>query len=391
MLPSPAVSEFKARLRAVLAPIAERARSAEELRQVPTENIQLLRNATFFRALQPAAYGGLELTVSDYADSIVELASACASTAWACALLANHAHGVALFSREAQEEVWGEDPDMLVSSSVAPLGKWEAAEGGIRLSGRFSWSSGCDHAGWAVLGYMGKNSLGQPGPCFALVPRRDFEIFDDWDTAALRGTGSKTLVVDGAFVPDHRSESLFALNFGLSRGFRSNPAKLFYLPFSPIFSLGFAAVAVGIARRACDVFAAKTAERVRAYTGAKAAESIPAQVRLAESTNQTTCALELLRLDWREMDARAAEEKVPAAEDVLRWRTHQAYAAKLAIEAVDRLMAAAGGSAWFHKHELQRLFRDVHITGAHAQTDWDIAAQTFGRHLLGLPADAKLY
>lgn len=385
------MNDLRLRVQEIAEPIHARVEQAETSCQVPRENVELLRKAGFFRALQPEAYGGLEIPIAQYGDAVVELASACASTAWACALLANHAHGVALFSQQAQEDVWGEDPDILVSSSVAPLGKWEAAEGGIQLSGRFSWSSGCDHAEWAVLGYMGTNNMGQPGPCFALVPRRDYQILDDWDTAALRGTGSKTLVVSAAFVPEHRCESLFALNYGLSRGFKSNPGNLFYLPFSPVFSLGFAAVAVGIARRACEVFTDKVRSRIRAYTGAKAAESVPSHLRIAEATNQTTCALELLRRDWREMDRRAAEGKVPPAEEVLTWRTHQAYAAKLAIEAVDRLMAGSGGSSWFMAQEMQRLFRDVHITGAHAQTDYDIAAQTYGRHLLGLAADGKLY
>lgn len=385
------VNDLQRKVSDLLPDLRETAARAEAERSVPAETVQRLRRAGFFRALQPSLFGGLELPVADYAECIVDLATACASTAWACGLLANHSHGVGLFSLEAQEEVWGDDPDHLICSSVAPLGKTQPAEGGIRLSGRFAWSSGSDHATWAVLGYPGTNNMGQPGPCFALVPQSDFTVLDDWDSSALRGTGSKTLVVEDAFVPAHRTESLFALNYGLSRGYRAHSGSLFHLPFSPVFSLAFAAVAVGVARRAGQVFIEQQQRRIRAYTGSKGTESAPAHVRIAESTNQTTAALELLRRDWREMDRCAAEQKVPPAETVLLWRTHQAYAIKLAIEAVDRLMAAAGGSAFLNPSEMQRLFRDVHMTGAHAQTDYDIAAQTFGRHLLGLSADGKLY
>lgn len=385
------VNELRERLRSILPKIRQNTDRAEADRKVPDENIALLRAAGFFKALQPKAFGGSEVEFRDYGECLVELAEACASTAWAAGLLANHAQTIAQYAPQAQQEVWGQDRDALVASSVAPVGKAEVVTGGIRLSGTFGWSSGCDHASWAVLGYVGKNQMGQQGPCFALVPKRDFRIIDDWHTAALRGTGSKTIQVDGAFVPDHRCESLFALNTGLTKGFRSHEGTIFYVPFSPVFSLAFSAVAVGIALRFQKIFIETTKSRMRAYTGAKSVEDATVHARLAESTNQATAALELLRRDWREMSERSGARKLPANEDLMHWRSHQAYATKLAIESVDRLMAAAGGRAWFNNNEMQRLFRDIHIAGAHAHTDYGIAAQTFGRFLLGLPMDSKLF
>jgi alkylation response protein AidB-like acyl-CoA dehydrogenase len=384
-------SELRAHINAVLPDIRRNADRAEAERRVPDENVALLKTAGLFKALQPKAYGGLEIDFTQYGECLVDLAEACASTAWACGLLANHAHIVAQLSPEAQREVWGQDREALIASSVAPIGKSEPVPGGIRLHGSFGYSSGCDHASWAVVGYMGRNNLGQPAPCFAVVPKRDYRIVDDWNTAALRGTGSKTLQVDGAFVPDHRTEPLFGLNTGMSKGFRSHSGGIFLLPFAPVFSLAFSAVAVGIARRFEAVFIEKTKTRMRAYNGAKSVEDAAVHIRLAESSNQTTAALELLRRYWREMSEHGASGKLPAAEDVMKWRSYQAYATKLAIESVDRMMSAAGGSAWFNHSEMQRLFRDVHITGAHAHTDYGMASQTFGRFLIGLPMDPKFY
>ncbi len=384
-------STLRSRIKDIIPSIKKNVELTESQGRVADENVKLLQDCGFFRALQPKAFGGSETDIPEYAECIADIAESCASTAWAGGLLANHSHAIALYSEQLQREIWGDNPNVLISSSVAPLGKWQPADGGIRLSGRFGWSSGCDHAEWAVLGYMGNNEVGQPGPCFAVVPRKDYTILEDWDSAALKGTGSKSILLEDVFVPDYRCESLFALNYGLSRGFKSHAGAIYYLPFSPVFSLGFAAVAVGIARRMTEVFKQKTAHRVRAYTGAKVAESAPAAMRLAESVNQTTAAHELLRRDWREMSDRCHKLALPSAEDVLHWRVHQSYATKLAIEAVDRLFSAAGGSAWFNSNEMQKLFRDVHICGSHAQTDYDIAAQTYGRHLLGLPADAKHY
>jgi alkylation response protein AidB-like acyl-CoA dehydrogenase len=383
--------ELRARIKAILPEIRQNADRAETERRVPDENVALLKTAGLFKSLQPKAYGGHEIDFPEYGECLVDLAEACASTAWACGLLANHAHIVAQLSPEAQREVWGQDREVLIASSVAPVGKAEPVPGGIRLTGSFGYSSGCDHASWAVVGYMGRNHLGQQAPCFALVPKRDYQLVDDWNTAGLRGTGSKTLRVDGAFVPDHRTEPLFGLNMGMSKGFRSHSGGIFVLPFAPVFSLAFAAVAVGIARRFESVFIDKTKTRLRAYNGAKSVEDAAVHMRIAESSNQTTAAHELLRRYWREMSEHGAAGKLPAAEDVMKWRSYQAYVTKLAIEAVDRLMAVAGGSAWFNGNEMQRLFRDVHIAGAHAHTDYGMASQTFGRFLIGLPMDPRFY
>lgn len=375
----------------IIPAIHANAEIAEISRVVPPQNIKLLHEIGFFRSLQPKAFGGFELAISEYAEAIVALSGACASTAWASTLLANHSHGVGMFSPQAQQDVWGQDANTLVSSSVAPLGKREKVDGGIKLSGNFGWSSGCDYAQWAVLGYKDTNEYGQTGPMFALVPRTDYTILDDWDAAALSGTGSKTLVVDDVFVPEHRCESLIALNIGVSKGFGSHESGLSYLPFSPVFSIGFSCVALGIGLRACVVYKEKTSNRMRAYTGAKVGESAPAYMRLAESINQLTAAHQLLRKDWSEMDDCVNARSMPSPESVLEWRVHQSYAVKMSIEAVDRLFTAAGGGSWFRANEFQRLFRDVHICGSHAQTDFDIAAKTYGHHLMGLPMNPENY
>lgn len=373
------------KISATLTTIAANAAATEDLRRVAPENIECLQQTGFFRSFQPKAYGGLEVSFTDYAECVVELAKHCASTAWAAALLANHSHALSLFTPQLQKEIWGDNPDAIACSSVAPLGQWESADGGILLSGQFAWSSGCNYADWAILGYKGTNNMGQPGPCFAVVPKKDYTILDNWDGAALRGTGSHTLILDKVFVPEHRTESLFALNFGLSRGFGSNDGKIYNAPFSPVFSLGFSAVALGVALRFLEVFKDKTKNRIRAYNAANVAQSTAAQMRLGESTNQTTAASALLRLDWAEIDNLAQSGELPTMDDIMNWRSRQAYAIKMAIESVDRLFSASGGGAWMRNNEMQRLFRDVHIAGSHAQTDYDIAAETYGRYLLELP------
>lgn len=381
------------RVSKILPIIAANAEKAEADRKVPEENIQLLREAGFLRALQPAVYGGLEVAPEEYCPIILDIAGACASTAWVSGLLAQHAHGLSLMSKEVQDEVWGKNPDALASSSVAPIINAESVEGGARLTGQFSWSSGCDHAQWGILGFkrpdptMGNMLI----PHFAVVPRSDYEIIDDWHVSGLRGTGSKTIRLDNIFVPEHRIDSLLAMNIGTSKGYGLHDGGIYRAAFTPYFSFGFSAVAVGLAQRFLDVYQEKISKRVRAYTGANVAEGAPAYMRLAESAHQVRAAKATLRQDWTEIASRSRSGNLPSQDETEIWRTNQAYATKMAIEAVNRLYAASGGSAWFQSNEMQRLWRDVNMAGAHAYSDYDVATQKLGRHLMGLDMDMTIF
>jgi hypothetical protein len=87
---------------------------------------------------------------------VAALAGACGGTAWAFSLLCTHSHQLAMFSQQLQDEIWGDNPDATASSSIAPFSQIEEAEGGVYLSGEMGWSSGCDHAEWAIVGMRRK-------------------------------------------------------------------------------------------------------------------------------------------------------------------------------------------------------------------------------------------
>ncbi|MBL3575923.1 flavin-dependent monooxygenase [Rhodovulum sulfidophilum] len=380
------------RVRAILPQIKANAAKAEADRMVPAENIDLLKGTGLHRAFQPKAYGGLEMPVPDFENCIALIATACGSTAWAMSLLAEHAHQIALYSKELQDEIWGEDPDTLSSSSIAPYGQAVEVEGGVRFSGEFGWSSGCDHATWAILGFLRDDAEMGKVYSFAIVPRADYEIKDNWFTAGMRGTGSKTLVVKDAFVPNHRIESVPALMTLTSAGGALYPdSQIYQVPFIYVFASCFSAVSLGIAERMIELYTERTKGRVRAYTGAKVGQSIPACMRLAESTHQVAAGRAFLEKTWAEMRDHAERHEYPTPTQMAFWRTNQAYAVKMFVAAVDRLFEASGGSAWFDDAEAQRLFRNSHMTAAHAYTDYDICAQILGRALMGLEPDPSLF
>jgi 3-hydroxy-9,10-secoandrosta-1,3,5(10)-triene-9,17-dione monooxygenase len=144
------------RIDALVPELRDRAPEVEQRGMVPEDIIQSLTAAGVFRAPQPRQWGGLELDFAAYYEGMIRLASACASTGWVASVVGLHPWHAALFAPEAQSEMWGDNPDAMMSTSLAPVGQVERAEGGYRLTGRWPFSSGVDLCGWVVLAVCGK-------------------------------------------------------------------------------------------------------------------------------------------------------------------------------------------------------------------------------------------
>ncbi|MDV2115302.1 acyl-CoA dehydrogenase family protein [Alcaligenes faecalis] len=377
------------RVCAILPELEARASQTEKNRAVPAENIQLLKSTGLHRIFLPISYGGYEASLPEFAQCLVKIASACASTAWAFGLMCTHNYLLAHYPKQLQDEVWADDPNCTASSSIAPLGHYEEAEGGIVLSGTFGWSSGCDHTEWAVLGVNRRNAQGQAIYSLAVVPSCDYSIKDDWHCMAMSGSGSKSIVVDKVFVPNHRIQAIDDMLYeGRSAGIALYPdSTLFHSPYRPYFASIFAAVGLGIAEKALALFIDKNRNRKRAYSGILVGTLPPMLLRIGESTHQIKAARALMEQSWQDHRHHAEQQIYPSQRTAVEWRTEQAYAIKMCTEAVNRLFAASGGSAWLEHNPMQRLFRDVNITAAHAYTDYDLCSQAMGREQMGLPPD----
>src|SRR5689334_24873145 len=157
--------------------LRQRAQETEDARVVPAESVKSLEETGFFRLLQPKTAGGLEADPVTFLTAVRLIASACGSTGWVASVLGVHPWQLALFPPRAQEEVWGADQATRMSSSYAPTGRAEAIDGGHRLTGRWSFSSGCGHATWVLLGAIVAEDDGSP-PDFRtfLLPTSDYVI-----------------------------------------------------------------------------------------------------------------------------------------------------------------------------------------------------------------------
>ena len=363
--------------------LRERQAHNTQLRRIPDETIADFQQAGFFKMLMPRRWGGLEVHPNTFFDVQIAVASACPSSAWVLGVVAVHAWQLALFADQAQQEVWSENPAALISSSYAPTGKVERVEGGFRVSGKWSFSSGCDHCDWVFLGGFVPVDDGPPDMRTFLLPRSDYTIDDNWHTFALTGTGSKDIVVDNAFVPDHRTHKMTDGFRCDSPGNAENTAPLYRIPFGQIFVRSVSGSGLGIARGALDFYREVTQVKVGAADGTRAAENPEAMMNCARAASTLDQLVLVLHRNFDEMMAYAERgERIPLEKRVA-WRWHSSEAVDRCVEVVDNMFTACGGRALFLNSPMHRFFCDIHGARAHYANRPTSSGENYGRVQLG--------
>lgn len=379
-------SAVVAAVRDLLPVLRERAQETEDRRSLPADTVKSLAEAGFFQLLQPARFGGHEADPLTFLTAVRLLASACGSTGWVASIIGVHNWQLALFPDQAQDDVWGEDPGTRMSSSYAPTGKVQAVDGGYVVSGRWSFSSGSEHASWVMLGGIVPGS-GEQAPDFRtfLIPAADYTIEDVWHTVGLRGTGSNDIVVHDAFVPAYRSLSFNDTARCVCPGQATNTAPLYKIPYGSIFTYSITTPVIGMAYGAYGAHVDYLRERVRAaYAGVKAAEDPFSQVRVAHAAAELDDAWWALEANMRELMGHVrAGERIPMPLR-LRIRRDQVRGTGQAIKAVDLLFENSGGRALAVGTPIQRFWRDAHAGRVHAINDPERVLAMFGRAEFGL-------
>jgi 3-hydroxy-9,10-secoandrosta-1,3,5(10)-triene-9,17-dione monooxygenase len=370
-----------------LAPtLTARVAEAEALRRLPDETVADLQQAGFLRLLQPARWGGAEVDPGVFFDVQATIAAACPSTAWVLGVVGVHAWQLALFPEEAQQDVWGEDSSTLISSSYAPTGKVTRVDGGFRVNGRWSFSSGCDHCRWVFLGGMvPPEGEGKPPEMRTfLLPRKDYRIDDTWHVAGLKATGSKDIVVEDAFVPEHRTHRLLDGFKRRSPGNAINTAPLYRLPFGQVFVRSVSTSAIGILQGALDAYRAVAAKRIAAGDGSKVSDEAAAQLVCASAASTLDEVRLVLHRNMDELMALARADQDMPLERRVRFRFDSSNAVVKCVAAVDELFAQSGGRAIFLNSPMLRFFLDAHAARAHYANNPDKPGRNLGGLLLGL-------
>ncbi len=375
------------RARELVPVLRARATEAERLRRMPDETVADFRAANFYRALQPARYGGLELPFGVHTEFSVELARGCASSSWHAIIIACHAWVAGMFPPDAQEELWADDPTTLISTSFRPDGATVERDGeAMRISGRWKFSSGVDNCAWVMLTLPVPpiSGGGRPEPHLALVPLTECTVEDTWYASGLTATGSNDVVVEDLVVPAHRLLDFMAIRGGPSPGSAVNPGYLYRLPMYGMFSFNLVGCAIGAARGAIEALIERIRDR-DSITGARIAELSSAQLRIAESQAEIDAATALMLRNLDEINRLGRAGEVQSLDDRVRYRRDNAFAAQLSARAVDRIYPLLGGAGLASDDPIQRAWRDVHAIGQHIALIWDLQGGLWGAVALGEP------
>ena len=374
--------------RSMVPTLLSRARKAEEDRAVPQQTFDEFTDKGFFRIHQPERFGGKAWDISMMVRLGAELGQGCGSSCWIFSNLAVQNWILGMNNPEAQEDVWGENPAALIASSFpAKGGKVERADGGLVANGLWSFASGVDFADWNNMQVFvpPERSEGSPEHRFALVPKSDYRVVDDWYSPGLAGTGSRTIRLDNVFIPEHRTIPSTKLMGGPSPGSEINPGALYRVPPLTLGTKVFASPALGIAKGGLGMIEDDLSGR-NTVGNAPMAELPTAQVRISEAGAQIEAAEALLLKDCADAMAIAEAGGVPDINHRARWRRNNAFAVQLCVRALERLNPLVGARGLKPENDFLRMFRDVHAASLQITVAWDIQAVNAGRIRFGLPS-----
>ena len=361
------------RARALYPALRERAAGVEAARKISPDSFNEMKQAGLFQMTQPKAYGGWALPYHVFCQAVMEVAQGCPSTGWILAVIGEHNLTLgAYYPKEAQDDVWAENPETYIGSGNSPNLVYEEREDGWLVNGQLRYSSGCEFVTWHMTG-------GRVGgqPVRILFPQSGCEIVDTWNAMGLAGTGSHDLKLTGVLLPAHR------IRFDTERGPWFDETPLYRQPQWSTGPFSLAAAVVGAGEGTLRVFIDMVSGR-QAKFGAKVKEFQSIHLRIAEAAAELDAARRLILGDLQETHCVLEDADEVPVEMRARNLRDMAFAPVLAKRAGDRLFYAAGAESLGLDDELQRYYRDVNAGAQQLCLNWDANGTVYGRITLGM-------
>ncbi len=372
-------AQFLAEVKRIVPVIAAGRAESERLGKVAQASVDAMEEVGFFRAMTPLQWGGLEMDPASFFAGIMEIAAADASAGWIGGQLNVHSFEIALMSERMQAEFWQHGPNARASSSYAPIGQVQATEGGWRLNGVWTFSSGVDHSDWAILGDRQRSFV---------VPKSDFHVdHASWDVQGLKGTGSKSLTLKDVFVPQYRTHEFTDTYNDANPGWAVNDRPLYRLSWLGMFQSAVPNSAIGAATGGVDAFFAQSKLRhSKQGTGAAVSENPFMHLKVAKAMGNIRAVRERHLANWRELfdTACRGEDSPPLTR--LRVRFEAADCTATSYDAVTDLWTIAGAAAIASSNPLQQTMRDLMAMRNHGSAALEANAGAYIKAMLGVPA-----
>ena len=340
---------------------------AEALGQLPDETTKRMKATGVIRLLQPPEHGGYAADPTDFMEAVMALGNADSAVGWVAGVIGVHPWEMAFNDQRVLQEVWGQDADTWVASPYAPNGIARQVDGGFVFNGKWEFSSGTDSCDWIVLGGLveGEGLIdGLPQMYHFLLPRSDYQIVEDsWNVMGLRGTGSKDIIVDAAFVPEYRVLNATKVFDGTAATEAGRDEALYRMPWSAIFPVALSAAVVGICEGALACHYEYQA--ARGSMMGPMAKNPYLSSRVGEAASEIHASRSQLLYNVSKMYAMAQQGTEIPLEMRIVGRRDQVRAARRAVEALDDIYIRSGGGATRDEKPLAKWFRDAHTAINH--------------------------
>lgn len=369
---------------ASLSPSLRGARDATEAaRRLSPSAVEALADAGLFRMLVPAAIGGGEVAPVTMIRAIEAVARADAAAGWCVMVGATSGMMSAYLDESVAREVYG-DPRAVTSGVFAPMGKAVDEGDAYRVSGRWSFASGVEHASYRMGGVVVMSgdapvAGAEPMITHVLLRADQTEVIDTWTVNGLRGTGSHDLSAEGARVPKRLCASLVTDR-------PRHEGVLYRFPIFGLLAMGIAAVAIAVARESIQDFVSLATAKRPAWSKKSLAHRELVQAHVAEAEGLCRSARAFLFEATEEVTQLAAARGAVGLEERALLRLAATQATRSSARVVDLMYEASGGSAVYAANPIGRHFRDIHVATQHVM----VAEPTLvavGRAFLGLGAE----
>jgi indole-3-acetate monooxygenase len=360
----------------------------ENTRRLPPALLDKLHEAGLFRLLLPRSSNGIETDPLTFFHVIETIARADASTAWCLSQAGGCAMSAAYLDLPVAHAIFGNDPRAVLAWGPGPKVRAIECEGGYKVSGVWAFASGGRHATWLGAHCPIYQADGTPRLDFTgvqlertmLVRAEDVQWTDIWNTVGLRGTASDQFALNDFFV---RSDHSITREF--DRECRES-GPLYRMGAGTCYQVGFAGVACGIARGALDCFIDVARNKVPRGASGRLRDNAVVQSNLAQAEVNLRAArgyvLQSMADTWKSLSA-GATITVAQRINIRMAATHAIHKAR---EAVDFAYNAAGATAIFEDHPLERRFRDIHTVTQQLQGQLR-HFETVGAWMLGVDTD----
>jgi alkylation response protein AidB-like acyl-CoA dehydrogenase len=331
----------------------------------------------------PLRYGGYESDSATLYQVISKLAEGDGSVAWNAAVWSVGSWVTCMYPDHVQDEVFAE-PDTRVCAVLSPTAEARPTSGGLVVNGQWHFISGAWHSNWQAVMAMAPTPDGKDlWPIIGIVPMKDLQILDDWDTAGLRGTGSVSTIAREVFVPADKVLPVPVILQGQYASKLNAGSPVYRQPMMSTGCTSFTGTAIGLAKAAREVFMSRLDRKLTYTTYPSQREAPVTHLQLAEAT---------FKIEEAEAHAASlaaiADSKGPGdewtMEERIRARAYLGRVFQLGKETVRIIADASGGTSIYNSIPIQRISADIHALSMHALMHPATSLELYGRVLSGL-------